>query len=157
MVQGNICCVILDRGAVQGDTHPKRVASPYILQRSRSTSSFTPDSMASGPSLSACRHLNSQLWNFLHYLIFGPSYGMFVSTIFASSPVSFTFFWLPVLVREKVPSNAWTFRVGICLPWLCHESLYTLKVMYTFPALGGSPLPFRKSTAINLPSLCKVS
>ena len=48
----------------------------------------------------------------------------------ASLPVAliFTFIWLPSLVRARV--THWC--RGLRLPWLCHESEYILKVMYTF-------------------------
>ena len=42
MVQGKVYCVILGHVGVQGSTCPKRVASPYILQRSRSLQLIIP-------------------------------------------------------------------------------------------------------------------
>ena len=60
VVQENMCCVTLDQGEVQRGTCPKIVASPYVLQRNRSTSCLTPHHMASPSSLSACPHLNGQ-------------------------------------------------------------------------------------------------
>ena len=36
VVQESMCYVTLDHGGVQGGTRPKRVVSPYVLQRSRS-------------------------------------------------------------------------------------------------------------------------
>ena len=74
--------------------------------------------------------------DFLHDLISSYSYDVLVSTIFASSPVSFCFtlFQLPPLVRASVPSDTRASGVteGICLLWLCQESLYPLKATYTF-------------------------
>ena len=96
--------------------------------------------------------------NFPLDLISSPSYDESVSTIFASSPISFTFFWLPSLVRAKVPSDARTSRVGICplpltqvlyeLPWLCQESLSVFTVTTQF-TLGGRPLLFRKTRLLS--------
>ena len=84
----------------------------------------------------------------------GPSYGVLGSTIFASSPVSFTLFWLPSLVRARVPSDAQVSGEGICPPG-CHESLHILIVMYTILQLLISS--FQEGMAINLPLLCNVS
>ena len=51
LVQENMCCVTLGHGGVQRGTCPKRVASPYVLQRSRSVQLCTPGH-SSAPSMS---------------------------------------------------------------------------------------------------------
>ena len=116
-----------------------------------------------GPtSLSVCPHFKGLARNFVCALLSGPFYDVLVSIIFASSPVSFTFFQLPSLV-----SGAGTSGPGIC-PLPVVQALYKLPThpsgvpqcshkSCTQFALGGSPLPFRKGVAINLPLLCKVS
>ena len=50
VVQGNMCRVALGHGAVQGGTCPKRVDSPYILQRSRNLQLSIP-SHSSAPNI----------------------------------------------------------------------------------------------------------
>ena len=91
--------------------------------------------------------------NFLHDLISSPSYGVLVSAVFASSPVYFIFFWLPSLVRAKIPSNAWVFRAGI-RPLPLSQAQYEhppppqcqkCSQSWTQFTLGGSLLPFRKA------------
>ena len=67
---------------------------------------------------------------------------------FCQFPISFTVFWLPVLVRARVPREA-SASPG------CVMSCTLLKSHTPF-TLGGSPLPFRKGMPVNLPLLCKV-
>ena len=50
VVQGNMCRVALGHGAVQGGTSPKRVASLYVLQRSRSLHSWSQFSSKASPA-----------------------------------------------------------------------------------------------------------
>ena len=147
VVQENMCRVTWHHEGFQGGTLPKRVTSPYILQKSRSlqlsipghssalsishkpgwlgrscisissaaifssqtsqqTSSLTvrphgrPSSLSLSPPSFKC-----SAQNFLCDLISSPSYGVVVSTIFASSSVFFTLFWLPSLVGAKVSSD----------------------------------------------------
>ena len=145
-----MCRVILGHSGVQGSTRPKRVASPYVLQRSKSTSSLTADRMTSPLSLPACPHSNAYP-NLLHDLISSPSYDASVSALFASSLQSFTFFWLPSLVRAKVCSDAWMSVVGIypCLSCMCHILAISqdpeCSQSHKQFTRGSSPLPFRRS------------
>ena len=92
----------------------------------------------------------SSAQHFLHDLISGPSYGVLMSAIFASPPVSFTFFWLPSIVRAAVPNNTWASGVGTpppishtgaIIPVLCPEFLSVLTVTTQF-SLGCNPHPF---------------
>ena len=137
---GKYVCVTLDHGGVQEGTHPKSVASLYILQKSRSSSSLTTDCMASLrgglsplhtrphgqlpsipcrtvwhllPSLSAHPYFKCSAWNFIMDLISSPSYDVLMSATLANSSISFTFFQLPSLVRARVPSD---FQGGHLLP-----------------------------------------
>ena len=55
--------------------------------------------------LSAHFRIKGSGLNFLRDLISVPSYSVLVSTSFASPPISLTFFWLPVLVKARVPSD----------------------------------------------------
>ena len=88
--------------------------------------------------------------NFLCDLISGPSYDVPLLPVLC---IFFTLFWLPSLVRARVPRTS---EVNSHLPWLCLEPLYSLRVMYTF-CLRKQPFPFKKGIAINLPLLCEVS
>lgn len=82
---------------------------------------------------------------------------------FCQLPCIFYLFWLPSLVRDKVPSDAWTSWVGIQPLPLPHSNISSAPSDVRSPCacsvtapfvLGSGPLPF---TAINLPLLCNVS
>ena len=99
-------------------------------------------------------------WNFLPDFISSPSFGVLVSTISAIFPLFFTCFWLPSLVRAKVPRNAdhaeWASAPchshRHCIP-TCQEPLKVFAVTYTIQfALRCSPLFFRKARL--LPCRC---
>ena len=52
VVQGNMSCVTLDHGGVQGGIRLKRMTSPYVLHRSRSLQLNSPSSVPSAPNKS---------------------------------------------------------------------------------------------------------
>ena len=72
LVQENMCCVTLGHGGVQRGTCPKRVASPYVLQRSRNLQVSIPshNSAPSTPTnLCLVRQVPAQLHQLCHHLL----------------------------------------------------------------------------------------